>query len=170
EKKSLQTVRLDKGVSALVCRAESNDVPVLITRAVTTSAYGQYGYGHLSFVSALADPEFSSKIDNANYVLWDVVDNIMFYSGLPLQERLVLLGAALEDYGTYVKAVIEALPASVLDAVSNDDSANRNDNLETDMTTSNTSRTRRSAAQDDDKNKGTKATADDATAKDTTTE
>lgn len=142
-------VDLEKGVQAHIQRAEENDVPVRITRSVTTSAYGSFGYGHLNFVSALADPEFSSKIDHANWVLWDVVDNIMFYSNLPLQERMVLLEAALEDYGTYVKAVIEALPASVLDAVSREDSAKRNDSQssEHDMSKDRqSSRVRRSAA------------------------
>lgn len=108
-------LRLAEGVTGYVARAEQNDVPVKLTRTVVDLAFGQWGWGHLDFGAALADPEFSMQSENALFALRDVLENVIFYSGLPLDERKTLIQSATDQFATFMSNLIDTLPTQVLD-------------------------------------------------------
>jgi hypothetical protein len=71
-------IELAPGLHAHITRADADDVPVAIRRAVTDAAFGSFGMGHLDFAAAMVDPEFSHQAGNAIVQLADVLDNIVF--------------------------------------------------------------------------------------------
>ncbi len=115
EEKDCHKIRLAEGIVGYVARADMNDVPVKITRAIVNEAFGNFGFGHLDFASALADPEFSNRSETAIFQLSDVLHNIVFRSGLPIGERKELVGRATAQFSTFMGNLMDNLPSVVLE-------------------------------------------------------
>lgn len=104
----------DTNVVAQVAQTKRDDIPQRIYRHVVENMYGRYGWGHLDFLQAMADEKFSEESWNAIYWLRDVLDNILFYSDLSLDDRLALIKIATGEFTAYMTALVEALPRNIL--------------------------------------------------------
>lgn len=116
-----RVVRLGDGVVGYVIRAERADVPEPLYSGVVSEAYGSWGWGQLNFAAAMADPRFTEQSWDALYVLRDVLENIVFYSSLPVDERKGLVKGACDQYVAYMGQLIDALPKIVVEQVNNSD-------------------------------------------------
>lgn len=112
-----KSFEIAEGVTVFFTRADENDIPAKMYRAVIEEAYGNYGYGHIDFTSAMADPEFTDKSWDAIYYLKEVLENIVLYSGLSLEERKVLMQNALASFSSYMNGLMDSLPTSVIEQV-----------------------------------------------------
>lgn len=113
-------VDLGDGVLGTICRAEAQDVPMRVYRNVLEQAYGSWGWGHIDFAAALADPIFTDKSWDALWALRDVLENIVIYSGLPLDDRKALIRNACNSYADYMSALLDALPRGVIEQARSD--------------------------------------------------
>lgn len=104
-----QQIEISPGVLVHLTGGEADSIPVAIRRAVTDAAFGSFGMGHLDFSAALVDPEFSSQAGNAIFQLSDVLDNIVFRSGLPLDERKGLITKATADFAGFMGGLMDAV-------------------------------------------------------------
>lgn len=109
-----RTLELETGVIAVVARAEALDVPESMVAVVSEAAYGNWGWGQLDFLAALADVQFSEASREALYKLDDVLRNIMFYSPLPVSVKKDLVNRAAGQFAGYIGALMDALPAQVV--------------------------------------------------------
>ena len=107
-------IELEDGVVVEVVRAEITDVPSSIAEVVSEAAYGSWGWGQLDFAAALMDVEFCNLTEKAIYKFRDVVENIMFYSRLPLAARKELIYRAASQFALYVGNLLDGLPAGVV--------------------------------------------------------
>lgn len=107
-------IRLAEGIVGYVARSAQNDIPRKISRAVVEEAFGKFGFGHLDFAAALADPEFSSRSESAIFQLQDVLHNIV-RSSLSLDERKQLISRATEQFSTFMGNLMDNLPTVVLE-------------------------------------------------------
>jgi hypothetical protein len=105
---------VDEGVEVVVARAAEQDVPPSVVAVVSELMYGSWGWGQLDFAAAMADIEFSEVAREATDVLYRVMENALFYSPLPLSVRKTLVNRALTQFGEFIGAVLDALPAEVL--------------------------------------------------------
>jgi hypothetical protein len=71
--------------------------------------YGSFGYGHVDFFTAMADPSFTNTSEEAIFILKDVLENIVF-SGLSLEERKSRIQQVLEQYMGFMNSLIDSLP------------------------------------------------------------
>lgn len=115
-----QKVQIMPGVVGYVSRAAEDDVPASISREVVEQAYGNYGWGHLGFASAMADVEFTNKSWDAIEVLRGVLEEVVIYSGLPLDERKGLIRNACSQYAGYMSGLLDVLPTGVIEQMRND--------------------------------------------------
>lgn len=122
-------VDVAEGVKGVVVRADKQDVPVKIYRSVLEQAYGNYGWGHVDFAAALVDPEFTDRSWDALWALRDVLENIIFYSRLPLDDRKVLIRNACSSYADYMESLIGILPRAIIEQQRSDKS-NQQENAE----------------------------------------
>lgn len=111
-------IKISEGIRGYVFRSEKTDVPVRVYRSVMEQAYGNYGWGHLDFASALADPEFTEDSQDAIWILRDVLENIIIYSGLPLEERKTLVQNACSNFASFVSAMMDSLPRAAVPTAS----------------------------------------------------
>lgn len=107
-------IEVEDGVVVEVVRAEVNDVPSSIAEVVSEAAYGSWGWGQLDFAASLMDVEFCNLTDRAIYKFRDVVENIMFYSRLPLAARKELIYRAAAQFALYLGNLLDGLPAGVV--------------------------------------------------------
>lgn len=112
-----RVVELEPGVSAVVARADSDDIPDGYVAVVNETCYGNWGWGQLDFAASMADVEFSRVMDDAVYRLRHVLDQILLYSALPLAERKTLMVNALEQFKTFAVGILDSLPRTILVAV-----------------------------------------------------
>lgn len=105
----VKKVNVGDGVVALVALSDSRDVPKSISRAVDVSALGNYGFGHISFETAVADIHFSQVIPEAIALLNDVLYNIMFLSDMPMADRRRMVSQALSEFSAFVENVLTSL-------------------------------------------------------------
>jgi len=115
EEKDCHKIRLADGIVGYVARTDQNDIPTRISRAVVEEAFGKFGFGHLDFAAALADPEFSSRSESAIFQLQDVLQNIIFRSNLPMDDRKQLIVRATEQFGQFMGNLMDNLPTVVLE-------------------------------------------------------
>ncbi len=115
-----QKVQIMPGVVGYVSRAAEDDVPASISREVVEQAYGNYGWGHLGFATAMADIEFTNKSWDAIEVLRNVLEEVVIYSGLPLDERKTLIRNACSQYAGYMSGLLDVLPTGVIEQMRND--------------------------------------------------
>jgi hypothetical protein len=102
-------IEIAPGITAHITRGEADNIPRAIRRAVTDAAFGSFGMGHLDFSAALVDPEFSAMADNAIWQLADVLNNIVFRSGLPLDERKGLVDRAATEFSGFMGGLMDAV-------------------------------------------------------------
>lgn len=102
-------IEIAPGITAHIVRGEADNIPRAIRRAVTDAAFGSFGMGHLDFSAALVDPEFSAMADNAIWQLSDVLTNIVFRSGLPLDERKGLIDRAATEFSGFMGGLMDAV-------------------------------------------------------------
>lgn len=102
-------LQLAPGIIAHCERAETNDIPRAIRQDVTDAAFGSFGFGHLDFSSALADPQFSAMADNAIFQIFEVFDNIVFRSGLPLDDRKTLIARAADEFVGFMSTLMDSV-------------------------------------------------------------
>jgi hypothetical protein len=112
---TFRSVEVDAGVLAVVALTQRDDIPRKIYRAVIESAYGQYGWGSLDFNQAMADMEFSEDAREANEVLWSVLNEILFWSSLPLADRHALVMNTLNEYAVWLTNLMSALPRQMIE-------------------------------------------------------
>lgn len=103
------------GVTVTVAQTQDDDIPVRIYRQVIEEAYGSHGYGMIDFNQAMADQIFTRDAKEANYMLWDILDNILFYSMLPLADRQALVMNALNQFAVWLTNLMSALPRQMTD-------------------------------------------------------
>lgn len=103
-------VRFDDGVYGYVALTEQTDLPSSVERSITETAYGQWGWGSLDFVQSVADVSFSERVSEAVSSLNSVLDNVLYYSGLTVDERRKLVQDATTSFSTYVVGLLDSLP------------------------------------------------------------
>ena len=111
-------VRVDvekEGVTAYVAQSDKLEVPQRIYRAVVEEAFGVFGFGSISFLQMMANEMFTRDGREAVFALWDVLDNILFFSELPLEDRKALMFTALEEFGTWMSMLIDLLPRAAVE-------------------------------------------------------
>lgn len=113
-------VKLADGVVGIVSKTADTDVPDMVYRTVIEQSYGNWGWGHLNFATALADPAFTDQSWDAIYVLRDVLENVVIYSGLPLDDRKVLIQNVCEQFTQYMTSLIDSLPREVIEQARKD--------------------------------------------------
>lgn len=128
-------VQLEEGVVAVIARSDTADVPSAFTTVISDAAYGNWGWGHIDFSAAMADYEFCKVMDDANWKLRGVLDNIIFYSQLPLEQRKQLIDRSLGQYGDFVKSLIDALPRQVMMLVTRAAETKESNDMATTQTT-----------------------------------
>lgn len=124
-------IQVEDGVIFTVKRSDCEDIPEGYVAVVNECMYGNYGWGHLDFLSALADRAVCEKLDDASYRLTSVLNNILFNSGLPVEARKVLVQRSTEQYAAYINTLLDMLPRQVLVAI---DQLQRNDKATTEST------------------------------------
>lgn len=124
-------IQVENGVIFTVKRSDCEDIPEGYVAVVNECMYGNYGWGHLDFLSALADRAVCEKLDDAAYRLSSVLNNILFNSGLPVEARKVLVQRSTEQYAAYINTLLDLLPRQVLVAI---DQFQRNDKATTEST------------------------------------
>lgn len=127
DKQSSRTVTLDEGVMGIVVRSKETDVPLKVYRSVLEESYGNWGWGQLDFAAALAGPEFEDKSWDAIRVLRNILEQIILYSELPLDDRKTLVENACEQFASYIGGLLDTLPKGLIEkAISrNDETVNQ---------------------------------------------
>lgn len=110
----VRRLALDTGVVAVIHRSDCCNVPDMFAGPVTEAAYGNYGWGQLDFNAAMADVAFCDQLGDAEYRVRSVLDQILFWSELPLDTRKTLVTRCLQQYGAFINDAIDALPRQVL--------------------------------------------------------
>jgi hypothetical protein len=113
-------VKIGDGITGVVVRHASNDVPLSIQRGIVEEVYGNYGWGQMDFTASMADEEFTEESWEAIYALRNVLENIIFYSNLPLAERQALIQNACDQYAAFMSGLIAMLPREVMLAARSD--------------------------------------------------
>jgi len=114
ESAKIKNVQIEENITATITQTRSDDIPQRMYRGIVEQAYGQYGWGHVDFLQAMADEIFSQDSDNAIWWLRRVLDEIVFYSGLPLEDRLALMQNAVGEFLAWMSSLMQALPRSVI--------------------------------------------------------
>ncbi len=110
-------INVEFGVDFRVIRADVADIPAKFVTVISDTAFGHWGWGQLDFSAYLADQEFTEASRDAMYALREVLDQIQFYSDVPLQIRKDLIRNACNQYADHVVALMDALPSKVVVAI-----------------------------------------------------
>ena len=113
----IRRVEVETGVVAVVTRAAVQEVTLVaspFTEVVCEECYGQWGWGQLDFNAALADIEFCEAAEDATYRLRSLIENILFYSQLPVAARKELVSRATTQFSAYIGSLLDGLPAKVV--------------------------------------------------------
>lgn len=114
ENETVGKVQVDDGVICSIVRSEANDVPQSLYTVVSEAAYGSWGWGQLDFAAALYDVEFCNLSEQAIHTLRRVVEDILFYSQLPLEVRKELIYRAAAQFALFVGNLLDGLPPGVV--------------------------------------------------------
>lgn len=157
-------VAVQDGVTAIIALAERDDVPNGMVSPVYEDAYGNYGWGQLDFAAAMADPEFTSASWDALSTLGSVLERIIFYSDMGVDERRVLIQRAIGQFGDFMNGLLDALPKEVLIQIRSDNRNSRKEfiDMATTKTKENTPANEEVKATDTDTAAETTATRTDA--------
>lgn len=124
----VRTMVLETGVIASVMRSSMNDVSgePQFTSVIAETAYGQWGWGQLDFNAGLADVNYTQSGRRATEMLNEVLNDILFFSSLPVTVRKELVVRAVNQFAVYMVSLLEALPEKLV-------IVNRSSTLEKDM-------------------------------------
>lgn len=114
EGETVGKMQVAEGVTFHIVRAEENDIPEMYYTVVNEAAYGSWGWGQLDFAAMLLDIEFSNLAEEAIRILSRVVNEILFYSYLPLAVRKELVFRAAAQFALYVGSLLDGLPPGVV--------------------------------------------------------
>jgi hypothetical protein len=109
----LKSIAIADEVKAVIHRSEENNVPVAIYNGVVEASYGSYGWGIIDFNQYMANEEFRQGFWNASYAFREVVESIMLYSELSIDERTALLQNAIQSFSKYLTGLLQNLPKGV---------------------------------------------------------
>lgn len=115
-----RAISVESGVDFAVIRADVADIPAKFVTVISDTSYGSWGWGQLDFSAYLADKEFTEASRDAMYALQNVLDQIQFYSAVPIPVRKDLVKNACAQYAEYVVALMDALPSKVVVAIRSD--------------------------------------------------
>lgn len=112
---AINCIRTEDGVTFHIRRADQADttgIPLSgeAKRIVETTCYGRWGWGNMSFATALADINFSKAARAAIDILEEVMNEILFYNNLPNTVRRSLVANATQEFSQYIQTLIDALP------------------------------------------------------------
>lgn len=110
-------MQLEDGITATIVRSSDPNVPDGFVAVINETAYGSWGWGQLDFGAMMADYEFSKAMDDALWKLRGLLDNIILWSGLPLDVRKELLNRALSQFGQFTGSLMDNLPRQLLVSV-----------------------------------------------------
>jgi hypothetical protein len=110
-------IELEDGVVATIVRSDDGSIPAGMVAVVSEAAYGGYGWGQLDFAAALADTQFCEWMDEGIRRLRYVLENILFYSQLPLDVRKTLVSNALAQFDAFVAGIMDSMPRQLLISV-----------------------------------------------------
>lgn len=133
--KPVKKVSIQDGVKCAIIRSDVVDIPKKLRRSITGESFSKWGWGQIDFAAALEDANDSWS---AVGILDEVLENIVLRSALPPEERQVLRDAALSQYSTYMKNLVDSMPRNILEQMnggfSDDGNSTRTDsNLEDDI-------------------------------------
>lgn len=135
EDSEVRHMELSDGVKAAVIRADINDIPEGYVEVICETAYCGWGWGQLDFGAKLADVQVGDQLREGLYAMEDVLRNILYHSGLPVESRKQLVNRTLAQFGEYASSLLDLLPRQLLVSVSSSVSTQRNDKAqEPDMT------------------------------------
>lgn len=117
EGEETRRVAIEDGVTAVVVRSDTADLPEGYAVAINECCYGNWGWGQLDFSAAMADAIFSDQMREAVNRLDDVLRNILYWSSLPIDVRKTLANNALTQFGVYMGTLLDSLPRQLLVAV-----------------------------------------------------
>ncbi len=107
-------IKIDTGVTFVIARADTQDIPGAYIQVVNEAAYGSWGWGQLDFGAYLANIEFCEVSREGLYALDEILRNILFYSELPIASRKQLVSRALQQFSDFIGSLLDALPARVI--------------------------------------------------------
>lgn len=135
ENAEVRFLELSEGVTAAVVRADTDDIPEGYVEVISEAAYCGWGWGQLDFSAKLADVQVGDQLREGLYAMEDVLRNILYHSGLPVESRKQLVNRTLAQFGAYASSLLDLLPRQLLVSVSGSVSTQRNDQAqEPDMT------------------------------------
>ena len=109
------SVNLGEGVEGYVVRADVADVPQHVYRMIVEQVYGYYSdWQFIDFAMAMANPDYTEKGRDAIYVLQGVLENIVLYGELTVDERKSLIRHATSSYADYMITLLDSLPDPVM--------------------------------------------------------
>lgn len=142
ENAEVRLLELSKGVTAAVVRADTDDIPEGYVEVISETAYCGWGWGQLDFGAKLADVQVGDQLREGLYAMEDVLRNILYHSGLPVESRKQLVNRTLAQFGAYASSLLDLLPRQLLVSVTGSVSTQRNDTAqEPDMTGKTTEKT-----------------------------
>lgn len=132
----VRSMLLENGVVASVMRSSIPDIPgePRFISVISETAYGQFGWGQLDFSAGLADVNYTHAGRQATDMLNEVLNDILFFSSLPVAVRKELVVKAVNQFAVYMVSLLEALPEKLV-------IVNRSSNLEKDMSEKETTHT-----------------------------
>ena len=130
----IRRMEVEPGVIFAVFRDEESDIPAGYIEVVNEAAYGSWGWGILDFGAALANCTVFDALRESMWLLYDVIEQILFYSDLPVDGRKTLADRALTQFSDYVGTLFDTLPRQVLLLASNCEMLTSKDDSMTTMT------------------------------------
>ena len=128
-----------------MARGDELDVPESVYRMVAEQVYGYYAnWEYIDFAVAMANPEYTSKSEDALWVLKDVLENITLYSTLDIEDRKTLIRQATNSYADYMITMLDSLPTPVTSQERSDKSSTPEIETMTDTKTDKTEEVARS--------------------------
>lgn len=121
------TVELDEGVTAIVQRAEEDQIPEILVSKVIPVVYGHWGWDMLTFDTAIADSEYSEKSRSALNLLDDVLRNILFWdweNKFTTEEKAALIENSVDQFKNYMIDLLKSLPADAIVMMQRNDETN----------------------------------------------
>lgn len=111
-------VELEDGVVAHIVRSCNSLIPEGFAAVINETAYTGWGWGQLDFNARLADIEVGEKLREGMWQLREVIEDILFYSHLPIDLRKDLIARSMTQFSTFTGELLDKLPRQLLVSVS----------------------------------------------------
>lgn len=110
----VREIEVSQGVVMELQRSDILILPESMVAVVSEAAYGNWGWGQLDFSAFLADRLFCDGLEDAQYALNRVINQICYSSNLPLDLRKELIVRSLSQYADFINGMIDALPKQLM--------------------------------------------------------